>query len=78
MNKRYDHCEVYYDDGGHSGPFTNFHLAYTYALRVLKGSTSTKSVEIRPRDSKAIGGFANGNDGSFYVSYKWLAGHSAN
>lgn len=66
--KKYNHSEIYYNDGGHCGPFQTFHEAYVYAVRILKGSQVTTRIEIRPRDSKAIGGYASGNDGSFYVT----------
>ena len=60
--------KIYYDDGGHAGPFPDFHAAYAYAVRVLKGSRTTGKIEIRPPAPAVIGGYASGHKDSFYVT----------
>lgn len=57
--------EIYYNDGGHGGPYQDFEAAYRAAKSRLLGSTTT--IEMRPRNSKAIGGFGRHNKGSFYL-----------
>jgi len=57
--------EIYYIDGGHCGPFQSFQDAYAAALQRLNDVTSR--MELRPLNSKAIGGYAD-NAESFYIS----------
>ena len=74
---KYHLCEIYYNDGGHCGPFADFHSAYCYAIKTLRGSESTTRIEIRPAGSTARGGYASGNDGSYYVTKNdlWSSAH---
>jgi hypothetical protein len=59
--------ELYYNDGGHCGPFYQLHLAVEHAERMIAGCVKTTRVEIRPDSSGAIGGYAPSNPGSRYI-----------
>lgn len=59
--------ELYYNDGGHGGPYPDFKTANEAAERLLKGSQTTTTIEIRPRASESIGGFKDKNHGSTYL-----------
>jgi hypothetical protein len=58
--------ELYYNDGGHGGPYATFLAAYTAALARLNDSTTR--IEIRSYLSKIVGGYAPSNLTSFYVT----------
>lgn len=60
--------EIYYNDGGHCGVFRDFNTAYNAAIASLNKQTTV--IEIRPNDSRAIGGFRYNNKLSFYVERK--------
>ncbi len=68
MNNNYT-FELYYNTGGHGGPHPDIIMAETYARNLIAGDTSGRlsSVEIRPRNSKAIGGYAPNTPGSTYI-----------
>lgn len=59
--------ELYYSTGGHGGPYRSPEEAEEWAKRHLSGDKRMKTVEIRPYDSKATGGFKPGNPGSKYI-----------
>ncbi len=60
--------EVYYNDGGHCGPFAEFSDAYAHALKVLKGTRFTRIIEIRYTNDTVTGGYVPKNPRSFYVN----------
>ena len=57
---------LFYNDGGHSGPHENLETAWKYAKEYLSGSNSTTCVEIRPENSTALGGFHYSWENSYY------------
>jgi hypothetical protein len=61
--------EIYYSDGGHIGPFASLQEAKDYANKVLEGISLVyrASAEIRPIDSKVIGGYRSNNVNSVYL-----------
>ena len=58
--------EIYYNDGGHCGPYKSFMEAYKAAYARLNRITTR--IEIRHTTSKTTGGYAPRNIGSYYVS----------
>lgn len=64
--------EMYYNSGGHGGPYSDLIMAEQRARDLIKGDKSgkTTSIEIRPHNSKAIGGYSANNKGSIYIETK--------
>lgn len=59
--------ELYYDNGGHGGPYANHADACAAAERLLWGCRSMRAVEVRPRNSSHTGGYDERHHGSTYV-----------
>lgn len=49
--------ELFYDCGGHSGPYHTLEQATSTAKAKLAGMQSMQSVDIRFRDPEGIGGY---------------------
>ncbi len=64
------HFEMFYDTGGHGGPYCspNFDLIKARAFDLLRGCPTIHAIEIRPYNSMAIGGYSAHNNASTYVS----------
>lgn len=60
--------ELYYNNGGHGGPYSNHTKACVAAQSLLWGSHTMSRVEVRPRNSRVIGGYGEHHIGSTYVS----------
>lgn len=59
--------ELYYNTGGHGGPYPDLAAAEIAAKRMLAGCRSLYSVEIRPRNSPVLGGYGESHKGSRYI-----------
>ncbi len=64
-----DQYELYYSTGGHGGPYHGYEFAINAAKRLMFHDTSKTMniIEVRPRNSLAIGGYSDHNHGSTYV-----------
>jgi len=60
--------EIYYNDGGHGGPYPDLPAAIEGAQRRLNANCT--QIECRPYNSTERGAFKTGNPGSHYVT-KW-------
>ena len=58
--------ELYYNTGGHCGPYPNFKEAEKAAKDKLNGCKLMTSIEIRNTNSTFRGGFNGANHGSFF------------
>ncbi len=61
--------ELYYDTGGHGGPYSpDLAMAVSHAKRLIAGCPSINAIEIRPCHANApIGGFSRKNIHSVFV-----------
>lgn len=59
--------ELYYDTGGHGGPYPDHDTACIIAQELLKGCCATRSIEVRPRNSPKRGGYSDAHSESTYV-----------
>ena len=58
--------ELFYDTGGYGGPYANFDVACNGALALLSGCRTINRIELRPLDSKQLGGYCSNNPDSSY------------
>jgi hypothetical protein len=59
--------ELYYNTGGHGGPYKTLEYACLQAVDTIKGSQSITAIEIRPYDSVYRGGYGDWHSDSRYV-----------
>ena len=59
--------ELYYDDGGHGGPYESLEIAWQTARSIIEGGRHTHAIEIRPRSSLFLGGYKDKRSGSYYL-----------
>lgn len=49
--------ELFYSDGGHSGPWLDYDTAKFAAVEICRGMTRPVSIKIRERTKDGIGGY---------------------
>jgi len=60
--------ELYYNYGGHGGPYPDYDTAVQTAKNLLNGSKLLHTVEVRPRKALVCGGYGERHYGSTYVA----------